>query len=174
MLFSFPITGHVKNKMSVLFLYPHKLYKKLLALSLYVGIKTNNIDILFFTWPVMGKQKNTVQFNVPGLFGCSGVFRSVPVFQCSSVPEFLGFSTERILDAWLLLSSVKNSYRCATPCRVNQPTECWTWAQKSCFSVQGIICWRLQSFGEGSIHVTGDFFSLWGNGRGGFLKGRSL
>ena len=95
--------------MSVLFLYPYKLYKKLLALSLYVGIKTNNIDILFFTWPVMGKQKNTVQFNVPGLFGCSGVFRcsevfqcsnvpvfqcsSVPVFQCSSVPVFQCFST---------------------------------------------------------------------------------
>ena len=116
----------------------------------------------------MGKQKNTVQFNVPGLFGCSGVFRSVPVFQCSSVPVFLGFSTERILDAWLLLSSVKNSYRCATPCRENQPTECWTWAQKSCFSVQSIICWRLQSFAERSIHVTGDFLPS-GKGREDFL-----
>ena len=91
MLFSFPITGHVKNKMSVLFLYPHKLYKKLLALSLYVGIKTNNIDILFFTWPVMGKTKKHRPIQCSGafrLFRGVLVFRSVPVFQCSSVPVF--------------------------------------------------------------------------------------
>ena len=40
----------------------------------------------------MGKQNNTVKFSVPGFFGCSGVFRSVSVFQYYSVP---GFSTCR-------------------------------------------------------------------------------
>ena len=59
------------------------------------------IDILFFTWSVMGKQNNMVKFGVPGFFGCSGVpgcsgvFWSVPdcfgvpVFRCSGVAVFL-------------------------------------------------------------------------------------
>ena len=57
------------------------------------------IDILFFTWSVMGKQNNIVKFGVPGFLavpvfrgalGCSGVFQSVSVFPCSGLP---GFST---------------------------------------------------------------------------------
>ena len=57
--------------------------------------QTNYIDILFFTWSLMGNQNNIIKFGVPGFFGCSGVpgcsgvFRSVsecfgvPVFRCS-------------------------------------------------------------------------------------------
>ena len=45
------------------------------------------IDDLFFTWSVMGKQNNTVKFGVPG-FSTVPVFRGVPMFQCSGVLVF--------------------------------------------------------------------------------------
>ena len=61
--------------------------------------KQIKLTFYFFTWPVMGKQNNTVKFGVPeffgcfgvpGALGCFGVFQSVSVFLCSGV---LGFST---------------------------------------------------------------------------------
>ena len=62
---------------------------------------------------------------------------STPFPKMPKKPKKTGsFSSERNLDAWLLLSSVKNSCHCATPFRENQPTECWTWAQKSWSSLQ--------------------------------------
>ena len=65
------------------------------ALSMLRGL-TNYIDILFFTWSVMGNQNNIVKFRgflaVPvfrGALGCSRVFQSVSVSLCSCVPVFL-------------------------------------------------------------------------------------
>ena len=50
-----------------------------------LAYKTNYIDILFFTWPVIGRQNNTVKFGVPWFFGCSGfpILRCSGMFRCS-------------------------------------------------------------------------------------------
>ena len=58
-------------------------------------VLTNYIDILFFTWSVMGNQNNIVKFSVPGifwLFQCSRMLWGVPecsrLFRCACVPVF--------------------------------------------------------------------------------------
>ena len=62
----------------------------------YMRINKLHSYFIFFAWPVIGKQNNTVKFGVPGFFACSGVpgCSSVPVFRCSgafrSVPVFRG------------------------------------------------------------------------------------
>ena len=58
---------------------------------------TNYTNISFFTWSVIEKQNNTVNFNLV-FWGSSAVpvFRSVPVFRCSGVLRCSGvpgFST---------------------------------------------------------------------------------
>ena len=66
-LFCFPITGHVKNKMSMLFVSP-RLTKELRACyKVYVG-KEITLTFYFYAWPVMGQQNNIVKFGVPGFF----------------------------------------------------------------------------------------------------------
>ena len=78
-LFCFSITGHVKNKMSMLFVYPRKLIasSKLLRYTWVNKLHWN----LVFTWPVKTKQHRQIR--------CSWFF---PLFQgvpgCSGVPSF--------------------------------------------------------------------------------------
>ena len=58
--------------------------------------QTNYTDVHFFTWSVIGKQNNTVNFNsVFWGFSAVPVFRGVAVMWCSRVP---GFSTCRIIE----------------------------------------------------------------------------
>ena len=83
-----------------IFLFTFFLYFWSLSLSSFMLRGwANYIDILFFTWSVMGNQNNIVKIGVPGflavpVFRGAGVFRSVPecsgvpVFRCSGVPVF--------------------------------------------------------------------------------------
>ena len=73
---------------------------------------TNYIDILFFTWSVMGKQNSIVKFSVSGFFGCSGVPGCSGVFR--SVPECFGVLVLRVflvLEHAILLTIFDNAWQ---------------------------------------------------------------
>ena len=76
----------------MLLVYP-RITKELRACyKVYAGKQITVTFYFFSTWPVKGKQNNTVKFGVPEFFGCAGV----PVFRCSGVPGCSGvhdFST---------------------------------------------------------------------------------
>ena len=68
----------------MLLAYP-RITKELRACyKVYAGKQITVTFYFFSTWPVKGKQNNTVKFGVPEFFGCAGV----SVFRCSGVPVF--------------------------------------------------------------------------------------